>query len=188
MSFQYELRFLEAGLDNLESYLLSNDLYWPPGIQANYGEPPYPSLTPGSILLAKKKAEIQIKESIHKTRMDTCQVRWEQITSQWKVAWNKKSELDFQARLRLWRDFLDDLREKPEAHSDRYRYEITRRVQQQLLQTQQIQLEAEQITMLSILDKRLRTILKPGLFIWETDLEVGFPPDEFWYLYGDIQG
>jgi hypothetical protein len=186
MTFQYDLRFLEAGLENLESYLLSNDLYWPPGIQANYGEAPYPSLTPGSLLLAKKRAEIQVNESIDKSRLDNCLSRWEQITNQWKVAWNKKSELDFQARLRLWRDFLDDIREKPEAHYDRYRYEITRRVQLQLLQTQQIQLDAEEIKMLSILDKRLRTILKPGIFIWEADLVTGFPPDEFWYLYGNI--
>jgi hypothetical protein len=187
MPLHYDLRYLEAGIDILESYLLSDDLFWPPGLQAKYGETPYPSLTPGSILFAKKRAEIQVKEPLERVRLDNCLHRFDQINSQWKVAWNKKARLDFQVRLRLWRDFLDDLHEKSEAHYDRYRYEVTRRVQLHLLQTQRIQLEAEDVEMLAILDKRLRGILKPGNFIWEVDLAVGFSPDEFWYLYGDIR-
>jgi hypothetical protein len=187
MPLQYDLRYLEAGIDILESYLLSDDLFWPPGLQAKYGEPPYPSLTPGSILLAQKKAEILVKEPSDRIRLDHSFLRIDQITSQWQVAWNKKARLDFQVRLRLWRDFLDDVREKSEAHYDRYKYEVTRRVQLHLLEIQQIHLEAKDVEMLSILDKRLRGILKPGNFIWEVDLAVGFSPDEFWYLYGNIR-
>lgn len=56
----YDLRYLAAGVKALESYLLSSDLYWPPGIEARSGESPYPSLTPGNILLAKLRAETRL--------------------------------------------------------------------------------------------------------------------------------
>jgi hypothetical protein len=187
MAKNYDLRYLIAGTENLESYLLSSELYWQPGIRAGNQEPPYPSLTPGSLLLARKRAEIRVKEPAEKIELENCLSRFDQMTKLWRVAWQNKILLDFQARLRLWRDFLDEVREKPQANFDRYHYEVTRRVQLQLLQLQPVSLKTEELEMLAALDKRLRGLFKPGEFIWEKDLSEGFPFGLFWYLYGSLQ-
>ena len=55
-SVDYELRYLQAGISVLEDYILANDLYWPIGVRAESGNPPYPRLTLGGMLFAQKKA------------------------------------------------------------------------------------------------------------------------------------
>ncbi len=72
MAANYDLRYLAAGVENLESYLLSADLYWPPGIQSKPGETPYPSLTPANLLLARKKAEIRLDNTPEQFELVQC--------------------------------------------------------------------------------------------------------------------
>lgn len=55
-SAEYDLGYLKAGISALENYLLSNDLYWPVGASSPSGEPAYPRLTLGGLLLAQKRA------------------------------------------------------------------------------------------------------------------------------------
>ncbi len=49
-SFEYDLRFLQAGLDQIESFLLSDDIYRPVGAVAPHGEAPYSTIYFGSSL------------------------------------------------------------------------------------------------------------------------------------------
>ena len=45
----------------------------------------------------------------------------------------------------------------------------------------------EEIQLLDGLDKLLKSTFKPGKFIWEADIASGFPPQIYWYLYGEIK-
>jgi len=59
-------------------------------------------------------------------------------------------------------------------------------VQLQLLMKDAEGIPAEEIQLLDGLDKLLRSAFKPGNFIWEADLASGFPPQVYWYLYGEV--
>jgi hypothetical protein len=185
-SFDYDLRYLQAGVDQLEAYLLANELYWSIGVRAPRGEPPYPQLTPGGLLLARQRLQATAKTSAQQAQLARLENRLDALQAQWRSAWGKKARQDFIARLKLWRDFLEDYREKPSAHHDRYGYEVGRRVQLHLLTPEAIDLPAAEAQTLDGLDKLLRAVFKPGGFVWDEQLAVSFPPTPYWYLYGSL--
>jgi hypothetical protein len=180
----YDLRYLAAGLEALEPYLLNPGLYWPPGVEANPGQPPYPSLTPGSLILALRRAETRATSNKAREEYNQIDLRFTSMKTRWRSAWEKKVLRDFHARLGLWRNFLEEFRENPAVNQDRYPYEITRRVQLHLLLDEARDFPAAELQMLSGLDRKLRAIFRQGGFVWEADLVRAFPQEPFWYLYG----
>jgi hypothetical protein len=182
----YELLYLVASVDVLEQYLISQELYWLPGIQARKGENPYPSLTPGNILIARIRASVLIQtESEHQQFVQVTN-KLDNLTFHWKAAWSKKVTRDFQARLNLWRDYLQEYREKPDINYDRYPYEVNRRVQLEILRQEPNEIRVEDREMLSSMDNLLKAFFIPGKFLWELVLEESFPHDIYWYLYGSL--
>jgi hypothetical protein len=185
-SADYDLQFLKAGIDQLESYLLSNDIYRPIGIKATAGEKPYPQLTLGWLLLSRLKA-LATSSSDQKRELDRLIEHLETIRTRWRAAWSAKAKSEFHARLNLWRDFLEDYRKHPRENTDRYAYEINRRVLLQLLQIEADNLPQTDLDMLDGLDRLLRSAFQPGDFIWEAVLMSGFPEQIYWYLYGKLK-
>ena len=55
ITFEYDLRYLSAGLNLLEKYLISDEIFWPMDIHPPEGEYAYPSLTFDGLLLAQAK-------------------------------------------------------------------------------------------------------------------------------------
>ena len=51
----YELGYLKAGIEILEDYLLSDDLYWAIGASPPPGEPAFRQLTLGGLLLSEQR-------------------------------------------------------------------------------------------------------------------------------------
>jgi hypothetical protein len=82
---------------------------------------------------------------------------------------------------------LQEYRENPENNADRYPYEVQRRVMLELLSPDAAQAPQAERDMLPSLDQLLRAVFIPGEFAWEIELQPGFPPDEFWYLYGRLK-
>jgi len=186
-SAEYDLRYLKAGIDDLEEYLLANDLYWPVQISAPHGQPPYPQITPGNLLLARQRLEASAQSGGEQAQLQTLDAKFHSIITQWRSAWEKKCRKDVDARLRLWGDFINDYRENPRANLDRYAYEVTRRVQIQLMQPYVAHLEGGEAELLGTMDKLLRAVLQPGGFVWEAPLEPAFPNPPFWYLFGRLK-
>jgi hypothetical protein len=183
-SAEYDLSFLEAGIDQLENYLLSKDIYRPIGIKAPSGLPPYPQLTLGWLLLALLRARSASLSSAQETRLHHLTTQLEAIQSHWRTAWTLKAQAEFRARLNLWRDFLNEFRQSPAGNIDRYAYEVTRRVLLQLLQEEAQHLPEPDLQALSGLDHWLKAIFAPGSFVWDEHLMPGFPEATYWYLYG----
>lgn len=183
----YDLRYLAAFVEVFEKYLLSDDLYWPPGIRALSGEVPYPSLTPGTALLAMRRGQLLLVDAREREEWARLQRQFEVTRGHWRTAWEKKAAQDFRARLGLWSNFLDELREASEANVDRFSYEVTRRVQLELLRPECAALPQAEIALLAGLDRLLKAYLSPGAFLWKPDLETAFPCDPFWYLYGVLK-
>lgn len=184
--YEVELRYLQAGLEQLEAYLLAKDLYWPPGVSAPAGHPPYPQLTLGNLLLARQRLLSLARSPVHQMELQRLTAVLEQRRTRWRVAWTNKARQEFSSRLRLWRDFLEEYRELPSAHQDRFRYEINRRVLLELLQPEIEGLSQAELELLQALDKVLRAQTRPGPFCWGDELQEGFPPDRFWFLYATL--
>ena len=186
-SAEYDLRYLQAGLPVMEDYILSNDLYWPAGVSAQFGETPYPQLTLGSLLLAATRTRPRTLTATQSVQLDSLTVQIDGIRSRWRTAWGKKARVEFHWRLNLWRDFLAEYRKSPGDNIDRYTYEVTRRVQLHLLHLDAEGIPSDEITLLDSLDRLLNAVFQPGEFVWEPDMISGFPSQVFWYLYGNVK-
>lgn len=185
-STEYDLVYLRAGLQVLQEYLLSAEIYWTIGVSPPKGEPPYPQLTLGWLLLANERLKARRSSSGSQPEVDRLGATLQALLSQWRVASEKKAYQEFRSRLNLWRDFIGDYRSDPQSHFDRYPYEVSRRVILHLLQPFCLDVQPAELELLRGLDQVLRTALIPGQFIWESDLAGGFPPQAYWYLYGTL--
>lgn len=183
-SANYDLRYLQAGVPQLESYLLSSEIYWPLGAQAQAGEPPYPRLTLGTLLLAQARLRGRDLSDTQHSDLARLDEQLDEIRSHWRVAWGQKAGNEYLARLNLWRNYLNEYRDEPENNADRYDYEVQRRVMLDLLGQEAEGVPASQAELLRGMDNMLRSVFVPGPFIWEAALENSFPRSEFWYLYG----
>lgn len=186
-SAEYDLGYLRAGIPALENYLLSNDLYWPIGASPPGGEPAYPRLTLGGLLLAQKRAHARDLTPQQRDELARLDEQMDDVRDRWRVAWERKAGRSFQARLRLWKNFLEDYRESPSANTDRYRYEVERRVMLHLLMDEAESVPQADLDLLKSLDKVVGAVLVPGDFIWDRELENGFPREPYWYLYGQLK-
>ena len=185
-SFRYEIKYLHAGVQALEQYLLSDELYWPSDANAPTGERPYPRLTLGNLLLARARLyalPLSISQQAEALIVDE---QIADIKDHWQVAWMKKAKLSYEARFKLWRDFLQEYKEDPEATADRYVYEVERRVMLNLLSPEVEDIPQAYRDMLAGHDLRLRGAFQAGEFIWDPQMAAGFPVKEYWYLFGTL--
>lgn len=187
VSSLYDIVYLRAGVDVLERYLLSRDLYWPIGANPPAGEPVYPRLTLSGLLLARARLRSRLLSQERRSEHEDLHAQMDAIHSRWRVAWEKKASREYHSRLNLWRDFLEEYRASQQNNSDRYAYEVSRRVMLHMLEPDAAGVPQVELDMLKGLDRILRAVLLPGGFVWEPELEQGFPTDPFWYLYGQLK-
>ncbi|RPI26157.1 MAG: hypothetical protein EHM70_19315 [Chloroflexota bacterium] len=185
---EYDLKFLQAGLVDLEGYLLSKEIYWPVVISSPPGEAPYPRLTLGSLLLAQARLQSGSLTPEQRTAFERLNQRINEARQRWQVAWSQKAAREFHARLNLWRDYIEDYRKDPGGNVDRYDYEVSRRVMLELLQREAEGIPEAELDLLSGLDSFIRSVLRSGDFIWENEIQDVFPKSRYWYLYGRPRG
>jgi hypothetical protein len=183
-SFEYDLGYLQAGLDVIEDYLLSDDVFWPLCANPPASEPDYPRLTLGGLLLAKER--LKTYPATHSQGVQREQVisDLDQIRSKWRVAWENKAGRSFSARLRMWRDFIEEYQMSPHDNADRYKYEVRLRVMITLLISESKRQQQADVDLLSGLDEYLKSVLEMDGFLWEPEIQTGFPANTYWYLYG----
>jgi hypothetical protein len=186
-SFEHDYGYLKAGLKGLEPYLLASDVYWPLGASAPAGDPPYPMLTLGGILLTDARLNALPLQPVQIVALQKLQSELNALKTHWRVTWEKKAAHEFSARLRLWAAYLEEMRLQPENHIDRYAFEVSRRVMLALLQEQSAELPKAETDLLSSLDGLLRILFAEGDFVWEEVYRRAFPKEKFWYLYGQIK-
>lgn len=184
MSAEYDLQFLTAGLEELENYLLTNEVYRVLSIRAPAGRLAYPPFTLGWMLLSRIRAQIRARTPAQHSALEEITQEIERTKTKWRSAWGRKAALEFSARINLWRDFLIEFRKSPEGNIDRYDYEVNRRVLLELLQSEMDQQNTAELDALSGLDLMLKAIFEDGEFIMDVDLKTAFSRPEYWYLYG----
>ena len=183
---EYKLRFVQAGLDQLESYLLSSELFQPLGITAPAGRTPYPQLTLGNLLLAEKKSlAATIKTPLYE-QVKLCSQSICIIKEKWLAHWRQKSYRELNSRLQLWKEFLDAYLDDASNNYDRYKFEVSRRVLITILAGETDLILSEQKQLVITLDTILRSHFEHGIFIWEEVFHKAFPEAIYWFLYGKL--
>jgi hypothetical protein len=175
MNKETDALYLKAGLEELESYLLSREVYWPLGSSS------LPQLTLGNLLLSRLRLKVRGLLSTAE------EARLEEQHHRWRAAWEKKAQQEFRSRLRLWQNYLEDYSETPSAFASDYPQEVRHRAILELLQAE-MAAPLPQAALLQQLDDHLRAVFIPGPFLWEADLQPAFPQETWWYLYGRLKG
>lgn len=185
--YVYYRVYLQAGLQAAERYLRSNQLFQPLNIAPALGEPSYPNLTLGGLLLAQAQARPLAYTAPERTTLQQIETQIEATRTRWRVAWERKAAWEFKSRLRQWGNFIKEVRVDPEDHIGYYRYEIRLRVMLDLLQPDLRTIDPADLEHLASLDLLLRALFAPGGFIWPPELAPEFPTDQFWYLWGVLK-
>jgi hypothetical protein len=186
-SFTYDRNFMQAAMDELEPFLLSDALYWPLGLQAREGEAPYPRLTLGSLMIARQRLVTLSASSRDRAEALKLERALDTLRTRWLVRWQSKATREFSSRLRQWQNYLDEYRREPESQAVYYPYEVRWRVMLSLLAGDATGMPDAERQSLVGLDALVRAVHLPGVFLWETSLQLAFPQDEFWYLYGKLK-
>jgi hypothetical protein len=185
-NFYYDIGYTEASLDVLKDYLLSEEMFWPLSVHPPMGGPPYPRFTLGGLLLSVQRLSTYEKSNDQEEQLNRVNLRLEFIRAQWRVAWENKAGHNFNTRLHMWRDFIEEYRGNPQENANRYPYEVRLRVMLQLLHGEVGRLELSALDLLRALDDFIKATLVRGSFVWEADLQNGFPVSDYWYLYGSL--
>lgn len=186
-SSEFDLGYLETTAELLESYLLSKEIYWKMVTSSPPGEPSYPSLTLGGLLLALARIQSRQLNSTQDMRVTKVENKIHQNQVRWRTAWGNKAREEYRSRLDLWRNYLEEFRQDPEGNIDRFRYEVSRRVMLDLLSQEADHIPTAQVQMLAGLDRILEGLMVPGDFIWDEALATGFTAEEFPYLYLNLR-
>jgi hypothetical protein len=185
-SLEYDLRYLASGTEILEKYLFSDEVFWPINVSPPEGEPAYPRLTLDGLLLVRTRLMGRSKSPDQQARMEQVISMIEFNRSKWRVAWEGKAGKCYQVRLRMWQNFIQEYQENPHENADRYPYEVRLRVMLELLKAEFKYHSRGEIDLLLGLDGYLKSILVHGGFIWDIEIQAGFPEKEYWFLYGKI--
>jgi hypothetical protein len=185
-SFEYDLCFTQACLEELESYLLSDEVFWPISATPPAGSPDFPRLTLGSLLLSECRLKAYPQDQAQSVQVQGVLADIELIRAKWRVMWEKKAVRSYTVRLRMWNEFLDEYRSSPQENADRYAYEVRLRVMLELLKLEGGGLQQVEMEMLGGLDRYLKSVLKVGRFVWEAEVQGGFHEGIYWYLYGEL--
>ena len=178
----YELNFLEAAVSELKNYLLSDEVYWNLGVRAPGGGRPYPQFSLGWLLVFRRRLVVDQDPT---TLSVLAQIA--DVEAQWQSAWARKAVKEYEIRLKLWTQFMSELRQSPATNRDRYAYEVQRRTMLDLLAETAVDLPDELVSLLRVTDAALRRMVRPGGFIEDASYQREFPEERFWYLYGTIR-
>ena len=185
-SFDYDLGYLSAGLEILERYLLSDDVFWAMNVKSPAGEPDFPQLTLDYMLLTQARLTGRQLSPEQAERVEAVISNQEFYRSKWIVAWEGKASQCFQVRERMWQSFILEYQDNQLENADRYPYEVQVRVMLELLKSEIGRQFRKEEDMLPELDSYLKRILMPDKFIWESEIQAGFPKRIYWFLYGRL--
>ena len=161
----YYLNYLKAGAQDLEDYLLVKALFWPIGISASPGEPSYPRLTLGNLLLTQRLVNINELSTGQSFQFELMLREFNRWKNKRKVAWVRKANHEFRSRLQQWHYYINELFQKPDQFIDYYKNEVRLRVLLDLLKDEVENLDEETFLHLGELDVIHRGVFDQGEFI-----------------------
>jgi hypothetical protein len=177
-----------AMADELEAYLKSDILFWEPS-RRQPGSLSLPKLTVGGFLLAIRRLGT-LKDYLDPNQRDVLMCAEDELArqrSQWQRRYQNKLSRELRSRQDAWAWYLDDVRQQSESAIAHYAHQVETRVKTDLLLEELRNIGSDidaSLTRQAGLDRRLGAFFTVGEFCWIEELAAGFPPDRFWYLWG----
>lgn len=166
--------FFEAGLQQLEVYLLSKELYWPASVHTT----DFTQVTLGAMLLVRERLK-----GWRTPGLAELSAQMDATRSKWRSAWDAKASREVRARSELWKDYLVEARHASAESARQYPYQVRLRAILSFLLEDTREAPSDS---LAALDAELRRMLRSGAFVWDSSLAWNFPQDSFWFLYGTL--
>jgi hypothetical protein len=182
MNLAHDLAVLETMAEELPQYLLADVLFWQMQASSNF-----PKLSLGQMLLilARLRASDHALDADQRKRRDEAADQIMALLSRWQVAAETKAQQELRSRLNLWQRYWDDCREEPRTCADHYPHEVTQRTIAELLMRQFPKVgESDEARPVRAMDALVRARLEGEKFVWPSELQEGFPQEQFWFLYG----
>lgn len=177
-----------AMADEMEDYLKAKELFWEPN-RRRPGGAELPKLTLGGLLLAMRRLQA-LRDRLAPDQLGALTRAGRELAhhrTQWRARYGAKLARDLRSRLDAWAWYLDDCERQGEPAIVHYPHQVKTRVKVDLLldEAAGVALEVEESRQRqAALDERLRADFVAGDFCWLAPLVTGFPPERFWYLYG----
>jgi hypothetical protein len=189
--YNYEKQFLSEALGQLKDYLLSNEIFWQLNLRSLHDAPPYPQLTLGNFLLSRAKLTgLELSGQLsteQRTDLKSLETLIGELEQEWRSAWEKKAEREYQARLTQWERFLDDMGDSPERHGAYFATEVRVRAILSLIEGDLPASAAALKSHLARQDQRLVRMTSKADFVWDTEVQGAFPKGSYWFLWVKVK-
>ena len=180
-----DLAVLEAENDELQDYIVGNDLYRTVHVRTPEGDQTV-QMSGGDVLtrIFRLAGEAERLTPDQQRRFATARTAAEQTIYSLRTRFHALLNREVKARLDALNWFLDDASVDPKRARSEYPFEIRNRQRVEvILRELGSDLLPELKQQLQRVDGRIRVVAQPTGFIWDSQLEPIYPHDSFWYLY-----
>lgn len=186
-NFQKDLRTLVSMAERLEAYVRDDEIY---GNQGSFAG--LIAVTIGGILMRIRRLNA-LREFIGKSKqaaLDLVIQKHESVYQEWTVHYEQKILAEAHSRIDRIAQFIEEYHDDGYTTIIAFEPERMRRtiLQEILYMMQRINLQDDALMKkIDTTDERLRAIVVDAPFQWHPKLETVYSPDEFWWLYSELQ-
>lgn len=183
-----DLKILESMAAKMAEYLDSEDVFWSK-IDTDPVQP-----TVGGYLMRQDRlqalAGVLLNEAEHR-RLQAATEQFDQAVSRKQDRFEHKVRQELPARVRQWKQKLQDLLDDEFPSPAYYRSDVEERVIAAVLidhmQAMPATAASSVTEPLQRLDQQLRQNWTPGAFVWPAEWKPAYPESAYWWLYGKLK-
>ena len=185
--YKEDLDIISSMVERLESYLQTDEVY---GNQGMFVEG-LPAITLGGLLMRIRRLNA-VRDLIGKSgqrELDEAIATHDALYNEWRAHYEKKVLAELESRLTRIEQFIEETKDNPPPSSLFFEPEQMRRtiVQELLYLIQRSGINADTYKeKLNKIDAELKELVKASDFKWATGLETIYAPDDFWWLYSEL--
>ena len=180
-----DLLIVEAMADELEAYIVANELYRTLSLRTAEGTQTL-QMTGADLLtrLYRLQGERHLLLPADQARLDAIQNRVDNTIYSLRTRFLERLQREIKARLDSLKWFLDDCLADRQRCRVEFPFEMRNRQRiEEALKMMSYQLPEAQQSFLRQIDARIRQVALPGEFLWDERWKAIFPPHPYWYLY-----
>jgi hypothetical protein len=177
-------KYIKKAVDDLEDFILAPQDSWPiAGTDLKGGPRDTGRLTIGYLLLSRRRLTALAQDDPRHDELRAANQRIDQVHDRWRANWARKAEKEYNKRLNLWNNCVNELLDDPKRHAAGYADGVRWRAMLDLLKGEVSHLDPSLTVFIQSLDRRLQNAGRAGPFVWEAEVMPAFPKEQFWYLY-----
>lgn len=182
---EVDVAVLATEVEELEEYIIKGDIYRTVRVQTPTGTQMV-QMSAGDLLsrLYRLEGERDRLNVEQRSRTKDLALATRSTIYGLRTRFHDLLKREIKTRLDSLNWFLDDVMGDPKRARVEYPYEIRNRQRIQLMVDELgEELPSKLKSQINRIDDRIRLIVKPASFVWDSQLEPIFPRDRFWYMY-----